>query len=249
MRRVTWVGRVIEECDPFVDDISVRGSEYRAAVVHPASAIAEDRRFANSPFAVGQLSTAEVSRQILGHAHRKEPEVRLTEFKQLGRGTERRLEFDQRFVGTVRVSRFTRENGDDQFLFEQLFRIVTVEPAELHGHHGLFVAIVVGDPFLLADARGRRVPPEVDPEDFVVREPDRLMVIVIWRTRVSHASQTRPGRSIQREEEGARIARPEMPAKSFATVDDERGTVVGEWHDLAARDAIRHGGAFGIQTW
>src|SRR5579871_5831665 len=116
-----------------------------------------------------------------------------------------------------------------------------VVPAKFHGHDRFVVTIDVCQPFLLPDARGNIICPEIDPQHFVVSEPDRLMVIVIGSTRVSHAGQTGSGWTIQRVEERPSIVRPEMPPQSFAPVNHKRGLMIGNRNNLTSRDAIRHG--------
>jgi len=64
-----------------------------------------------------------------------------------------------------------------------------IVPAQHNGHHRLVIAVVVNQPVLLPNAGRGVVAPEVDAQHFLMRKPDRPMVIVIGGTRMSHPRQ------------------------------------------------------------
>ena len=83
MRRIPRIGGMIEVGDTFDS-----AGSHRAAVIHPARRLAKDGRLAAAAFAVGQLTAAEISRDVLGHPHRQKAEVGLRQFQRLSPGAE-----------------------------------------------------------------------------------------------------------------------------------------------------------------
>jgi len=67
--------------------------------------------------------------------------------------------------------------------------------------------------------RTGRVAPEINPHHFLMSEPDRLMMIMIRSTGMTHSSQHRSGGPYHRKEEWARIIRARMPSQHFAIID------------------------------
>ncbi len=113
---------------------------------------------------------------------------------------------------------------------------MAVQPIEMNSHDCLLIAVLIGQPLRLLDAGRRIVCPEVDPQHFVVGKPNALVMVVIRRARMSHASQGLARRAVEWEEERARMGWSKHPARDFTTVNLQRDPLIGKWNDLAARE-------------
>ena len=104
---------------------------------------------------------------------------------------------------------------------------MAVVPADFAGHDRLLLTILVDQPAVLAYLCLGAVTPEVDSQDLMVCEPNTAMVIVIGGTRMPHARQRAPRRSIQRVEKRPRITLAKMPPQTLGAIDLEDGLLVG----------------------
>jgi hypothetical protein len=96
---------------------------------------------------------------------------------------------------------------------------VTVKPTQFHSHPAEFSTVLNGKPLQLSHNSPTAVPPEIDPQNFIVSKPDRLVMIVIRCSRMPHPRQMSPGRSQNRKETRTRIVLPEIPAQHLTILD------------------------------
>src|SRR5437773_5271666 len=66
------------------------------------------------------------------------------------------------------------------------------------------------------------------------------MVVVAGIAGMPHPRERRAGGANEREEERPRVMWPEVPAEPLAAVDLERGLIVGQRNELAARNRAGH---------
>ncbi len=192
-----------------------------------------------APWLIAQLAAAEIGRKALGHANRQETEVRLAEFQRLGMRAKRRLQLEEHFALGPRTG------CRDQLLLDERRRIVPVEPAQRDGHGRFFVAVLVLEPFLLADAglafaRSRNQCPRPWHEQTRSNGDDRDS-----GAGMAHPRQRAARGANERIEEWPRIIRAEMPAQPLDAIQDKRHLIAGQRHQLATRYVIGHGDALG----
>ena len=112
---------------------------------------------------------------------------------------------------------------------------MTIEPAEFHGDATRIVTVIIRQPLQLPNYGSGSVAPEINPHHFMVSEPDRLMMIMVRRSRMSHASQQCSRWGDDWKEKGTRIIVPEIPTQYFSIIYRDRCLVTGKWNDLASR--------------
>ena len=78
-----------------------------------------------------------------------------------------------------------------------------------------------------------RVGPKVEAFDVHMSEPDRAVMVVVFRARMPHAGERLAGRPIEWKEKRSRVFLIVMPAKLLLAVDPERDLMVGQGDDLA----------------
>jgi hypothetical protein len=112
---------------------------------------------------------------------------------------------------------------------------MSVEPAESRCQDGSVVAIFEDEPFFLPDLSFGVVAPEIDSQQFLMGEPDRAMVVVVGRSRMTHSSQRFARWPVEWVEERTWILSSVMPASSLGSIDVDGNLVIGKGNNLTSR--------------
>ena len=125
--------------------------------------------------------------------------------------------------------------GEHDILLQQVGGIMAVVPTEADCQHGLFVAVFLNQPFLLADSWAGLVGPEINPFDRLVGEPNGKVVVMVGGARMPDARQGPAGGTDQRIKKRPRRVRAGMPAGHLAAINDEGESLMRSWFDAATR--------------